>query len=231
MSGLENSGGVVLEHPRWLGGMEVDKQLVRGVYMVSEMGKGDWQGEDSSIVASITLNSSTVHSTTLGVGMGTLSTEPFNCKTWLDAGDTVASHWGVCGVERREGNSVSTAFTSAAFSAAATAAALPAGAAAAATAARYQLLMSVEVGESTGDGWTSFVGHTMSSPWRRCLRGTCSIQQDVRDEQYCVIALGVTLLVMGFPGAVECCNRITVWLKAGYSQTPNQRSMGEATVR
>ena len=27
-------------------------------------------------------------------------------KSWLDAGDTVASHWGVCGVEGREGNSV-----------------------------------------------------------------------------------------------------------------------------
>ena len=76
LEGMENSGGVVLERPRWLGGMEVDKQLIRGVFMVSEMRKGDWQGEDSSIVASITLNSSTVHSITLSVGMGTLPKEP-----------------------------------------------------------------------------------------------------------------------------------------------------------
>ena len=30
-----------------------------------------------------------------------------NIKTWLDVGDTVSLFWGVYGVERREGNSVS----------------------------------------------------------------------------------------------------------------------------
>ena len=50
---------------------EVDRQSIRGVSMVLEMRKGDWRGEDSSI----TLNSSIVHSITLGVGMGTLPTE------------------------------------------------------------------------------------------------------------------------------------------------------------
>jgi hypothetical protein len=95
----------------------------------------------------------------------------------------VALHWGVCGVERREGNSVSMAFPSAASLAAATAAAFLAGAAAAATAARYQLLMSVEVGESPGDGKTSYVGNTMSSPW-----GVYGVEERV----------GVSVSVMGF---------------------------------
>jgi hypothetical protein len=62
-SGQVGLGGISRE--------EVDRQSIRGVFMVLEMRKGDWGGEDSSI----TLNSSTVHSITLGVGMGTLPTE------------------------------------------------------------------------------------------------------------------------------------------------------------
>ena len=39
--------------------------------------------------------------------LGEIGESSGNIKTWLDVGDTVSLFWGVYGVERREGNSVS----------------------------------------------------------------------------------------------------------------------------
>ena len=46
-----------------------------------------------------------------------------------------------------------------------------------------------------------------------CWRG-------VRERLYSVIALWVAMVVMGFPGAVECGNRIAAYLKDGLHSSP-----------
>ena len=45
-------------------------------------------------------------------------------------------------------------------------------------------------------------------------------RRGVRERRYCVIALGIALLVMGFPGAMECCNYVAAYLKDGLPSSP-----------
>jgi hypothetical protein len=63
-------------------------------------------------------------------------------------------------------------------------------------------------------------GLSDDAPRPTCLFSVGDWRRGVRERQYGIITLRVALLVMGFPGAVECCNHIAVCLKAGLQANP-----------